>query len=647
MYSRWLSGDGFVARLWRISLPVVAGALVFSVGATLWQARRALRESAAHVAEQGRLRFKLAPLEPSGAPAVEWVSSPAVFTDAASYRALLYIAGPTGLLAYGPAGQVAAHYRVGQELPPAPIVSLAVGAAIDSVEPELFLATTGAGLLAFNGRSFRQLLPEDPAYRKLTSVLVLESGRLLLGTAKGVLVYDGKTLSFFHPTLGGLNVTALAGDEASLWVGTLDQGVVHWHAGQADRFAEAEGLPDPQVTALALGDGSAYVGTPLGVAEFRAGRFYRRLASGFFARSLLGRGERLVVGTLEEGTIEVPLGERRPRSLRQAGEPLPGAVVRLLELENALHALAGDGLYELTRGGGWQRRLGREAALLADRNIAALSFDPQGRLWVGYFDRGLDILDASGRHASHVENERVFCVNRIVPDAERNLIAVATANGLALFDADGRQRQVLGRAEGLIADHVTDVALYPGGMAVATPAGVTFLDGAGARSLYAFHGLVNNHAYALAAEGGRLLVGTLGGLSVVENGLVRASFTTANSGLRHNWITAIVSLGDEWLVGTYGSGVLRLDGSGHWHTFADPKPDFEVNPNAMLVTAARAYAGTLDRGLLVYDQSRERWVAVTSGLPSVNVTALAARNGYLYIGTDNGLVRVREDDVLR
>ena len=33
----------------------------------------------------------------------------------------------------------------------------------------------------------------------------------------------------------------------------------------------------------------------------------------------------------------------------------------------------------------------------------------------------------------------------------------------------------------------------------------------------------------------------------------------------------------------------------------------------------------------------------THGLPSANVTALAAANGYLYVGTDNGLVRVQEE----
>ncbi len=136
------------------------------------------------------------------------------------------------------------------------------------------------------------------------------------------------------------------------------------------------------------------------------------------------------------------------------------------------------------------------------------------------------------------------------------------------------------------------------------------------------------------------MVGTLGGMSVLEAGVVRASYTTVNSGLRHNWITAIVPVGNEWFAGTYGAGIVRLDEAGHWQ----PSPDsFEVNPGAMLATDRHVYAGALTRGLYVYDRASGRWSAVTTGLPSNNVTALAAHNGYIYIGTDNGLVRAPEE----
>jgi len=223
--------------------------------------------------------------------------------------------------------------------------------------------------------------------------------------------------------------------------------------------------------------------------------------------------------------------------------------------------------------------------------------------------------------------------------------AVATANGLVLIDSDGKERQVLTRSDGLIADHVTDVAVGPDGMAIATPAGITFLGADGARSLYAFQGLVNNHVYALGASGRQLLAGTLGGISVLDRDQIVANYTTANSELSLNWISAVVPVGRDWMIGTYGGGVVRLDDSGRFHSYEIGTGKFDVNPNAMLATDHHVFAGSLGQGLYVYDRDTDRWSTVTAGLPSENVTALAQDNGYIYIGTDNGVVRVREEDI--
>jgi hypothetical protein len=113
------------------------------------------------------------------------------------------------------------------------------------------------------------------------------------------------------------------------------------------------------------------------------------------------------------------------------------------------------------------------------------------------------------------------------------------------------------------------VALYGDGLALATPAGITFLDKSGAHSLYAFQGLVNNHVYALGASGDELMAGTLGGLSLLAGGSVRRNLTVATSGLKHNWITGVAAVGNEWLVGTYGAGVLRLGADG---SVTPPRP---------------------------------------------------------------------------
>jgi ligand-binding sensor domain-containing protein len=67
-----------------------------------------------------------------------------------------------------------------------------------------------------------------------------------------------------------------------------------------------------------------------------------------------------------------------------------------------------------------------------------------------------------------------------------------------------------------------------------------------------------------------------------------------------------------------------------------------VNPGAILSDGQLALAGTMGQGLLVGDAAGMRWKFVTAGLPSLNVTALAVNKGIVYVGTDNGLVRINE-----
>jgi len=639
-----------MTRPGRTKALVIGGAVgVLAIAAyaasVLWRASRATTESARELQAASEIHFTTGRLDRPPRGGFEWFSTPAVFASAVSFREGLYLCGPAGLFEYDAQGALKRRFRPGLELPPAPLGTLAVGTG--SGQPELYITTVGEGLVILGDGGFRQIRPVEPAYRKLTAVLPLSTGQVLLGTEKdGVIVYDGKQIKLFHPSLAKLRVTSLAGDYADLWVGTIDRGLVHFHAGQLDNFGTGEGLPDPQVLSIAVDGARAFAGTPVGVAEFDGGKFARVLAAGTFARTLFVHGDTLLIGTLEQGVVPVPLRTAAARPMVRQPEMPAARIEHIFRMGENLYAVARDGVYSLgSDGNSWQRILQPETALLADVHISALAADAAGRLWVGYFDRGLDVIDAGLARATHVENDAVFCVNRIALDPRGRRTAVATANGLVLFDAAAQQRQTLTRRDGLIADHVTDVELHDDGMLIATPAGLTIVDAGGARSLNAFQGLINNHVYAIASKGQTILAGTLGGLSVLENGVVKASYTTSNSRLKHHWITALGRVGDEWFAGTYGAGVQRLDGMGQWHSFAAASDAFVVNPNAMLVTGNRVYAGTLDRGLYAYDRRSERWTAIAAGLPSRNVTALAARDGYIYIGTDNGLVRILEQNL--
>ena len=51
------------------------------------------------------------------------------------------------------------------------------------------------------------------------------------------------------------------------------------------------------------------------------------------------------------------------------------------------------------------------------------------------------------------------------------------------------------------------------------------------------------------------------------------------------------------------------------------------------------------KGSTSYNRATNRWSVITDGLPSLTVTALAAGNGFIYVGTDNGLVRIPEQNL--
>ncbi len=649
----------------------------------MWLAQGVLREARVNTAAESSLRFTSRPLDPSLPTGLEFVGAPAVFSDAQVFQGRLFIAGPSGLGEYDAEhdnGALITRYRVGAELPPAPITALAVGLAGDSRAPELWIGTAGEGLVAFDGRSFRQIRAEDSRFRKITSLVATATGHILIGTEKsGVLVYDGHELKPFHPSLNDVQVTALAGDDANLWVGTIDRGLLHWKAGALESIAESinDALPDKRVLSLAAGSDSdsdtVYAGTGLGVAEIQNGKVTRTLAPGYFAQSLLSADGRLWIGTLEEGMVSVSVPgsfTARPARGAQSRASVCGdcSIRKILHVDGEVYALAEDSLWRgaeaLIRREDNRENAGSGSTILADRNVAALSMDASGRLWIGFFDHGLQILHAaderSGSFASlraeRFNDDHLFCVNRIAHDAARGVSAVATANGLVMFDASLTRRRVITRDDGLIANQVTDVVLRPDGSAVAgTPAGVSFIDASGISSIYAFQGLVNNHVYALATDGPRTLAGTLGGLSILDGSAVKASFTTANSTLKHNWITAIVRAPrasnaarseTEWFIGTYGGGVLRMDSQGRWETFEEMRGGIEINSNAMIASDRAVYAGTLDRGLAIYEIASGRWHFWTRGLPSPNVTAVEVRGGMLYVGTDNGLVKIPESTVV-
>ena len=72
---------------------------------------------------------------PAGQGSFEWISTPALYNDAAESDGALYVAGPAGVFEYDAQGSLRRQYRVGQELPPAPPTAVAVGLSTGNARP--------------------------------------------------------------------------------------------------------------------------------------------------------------------------------------------------------------------------------------------------------------------------------------------------------------------------------------------------------------------------------------------------------------------------------------------------------------------------------------------------------------------------------
>ena len=238
---------------WRALAATGAALIILLATVVAWRASRALRTATEEVRWEREISFTVRPLRDSQEPIFESISTPAVFLQAAQFHGDLYVAGPAGLSQYNAGGTLLKHYAVGRELPSSPLTAIAPAVLSDSQQQELVIATARDGLLVFHGSGFQQIFPQDADARTITSILPVASGHLLIGTKKrGVLLYDGRKITVLHPTLSGVYVTTLAGTESDLWVGTLNRGVLHWHAGETESFGETQGLPDPQVQSIAF-----------------------------------------------------------------------------------------------------------------------------------------------------------------------------------------------------------------------------------------------------------------------------------------------------------------------------------------------------------------------------------------------------------
>jgi ligand-binding sensor domain-containing protein len=602
-----------------------------------------------------------------------------LFLNAADVRAVAafegarYLATSGGLIAIDDGGDFKRRYTTLDGLPDNDLTTLAV------FRNRLFVGTVSTGLVAFDGSAFTGYAFAKPKAMHVT-VLVPTETELLIGTLDGGLFeYNGERFSRRVNSATGADfsrVTSLLPFSSRLYVGTQDKGLYIWREAHIEHLTTNDGLPSPHVTAIAelASKGSVAVATDFGVVALNDANEIRQTSSRPNVTSLAISGGHLWAGLFGGGITDLN-ANKNGRAQEAAGESNLSDVAGLPVSAPSMVSVSDGTLWVLTSEGAFARDEqathpafesvgGRLASdrVLTTGHITSLARDDAGRLWIGYFDRGIDVvLPDTAERTSHIEDDRVREINHLVFDRSEDRMLAATSRGLVVLGSALRQTVMTREQGGLINDSVAQVSFadidtpllasalgtaVPGTggrtMIVVTAGGLTEITGGRARSITAFHGLASNHLYTSAAIGSRLFVGSLAGLVELEGLRVVRTYKTSNSRLSHDWVTALAEAEGTLYVGTNGGGIDALLPTGEWVNFAGELGKFEVNQNAMNYDGERLYVGTSDRGLLVYNTRDRRWTRISAGLASQNVTAITSDDRFVYVGTLNGLVRIEK-----
>jgi len=559
----------------------------------------------------------------------------------------IFVATDGGLVEFGPSGNFVRHYTTLDGLPDSDLLSLA------SFNSKLFIGTRTSGLVAFDGNRFEGYRWTDRASQSIDALLS-DSGRLLIGTrAGGLIAFDGSQFNEIKATdTRLLEITFLSRLGSKLFVGTFSDGLWTEDGARWSHFTTADGLLSNRVVGVVTGDDNLFVASDYGLATAPLTNPTRFLAVAAIPSlsSLVQQGDELVL-CKDNGEV---FGLRTNVDFSQLRRAFPATWKRVTvstgsrvaTLDQHLWLLSNDGIQRMvdnseTRFARW----GDTRQSLTSNLVSALAVDSQGRLWTGTFRNGIDVFGRPGTLLAHIESEQAREINSFVEDAASKKMLAASAAGLLSFDTNLRNTEHLSAADGLLSNsimqvtHVSDRRADGATLAFATSKGLSIGVQGKLRGVTTVQGLPSNSLYTVLSQAGKLYVGTLGGLAVLEDGRISRVFKDTNSKLSPNWVTALCAVGPRIFLGTYGGGVFELTASGELQPFLSETGRAVVNPNAMWSDGSRLYVGTLE-GALVLDLNTQKWERLSSEMPARTVLSITGDEKYVYFGTTAGIARI-------
>lgn len=382
---------------------------------------------------------------------------------------------------------------------------------------DLWFATLTGGLSRFDGASFTNFGEAEGLDSPQVHLLHEEGGEVLAGTYAGGMYRAG------HDRLAAVPRGSLPRDlsmhsilrdsDGQLWLGTYGSGLWRWRiGGAAERFALPEGDPTHVFDLLEDREGNLWLATMNGLHRLRAGPFRPWGTPEGLTDSTFVATEDPATGTIWAGSEG-----------RGAFGLAPDGTITQLDTD--------DGL--------------------ASDSVSSLLFDARGRLWIGTFGGGVQVL-TDGRIEQPgvpLPGRQVFA---LLEDSE-GAIWIATEGGLVRWREGSAE--IFTAADGLPATLVRHLMEdRHGAIWMSTPEGLARLDGGTFRTWTTADGLASNVvSTTFEDEAGSIWIGMRnGGLARLADGEL-FQFGPGH-GLEQNSVLGLIpdGQGNFWLSGLAG-----------------------------------------------------------------------------------------------
>ncbi len=505
-------------------------------------------------------------------------------------------------------------------------------------------------------------------------------GYIWIATQEGFVRFDGHEFvaydkNTYPQIVSNLDIAIRGTRDGSLFVGTVNGGVVRMHDGRIDVITDADGLPTNNITALCESrDGSMWIGTASGLARLSGGHISvipaGQLPNNYITALAEDAEGQLWVAT-PGGVASVRKGSIRRYT---SDEGFPSKPVQSL-------AAGRDGsVWMGTDGGGvFQyrdrqiRRYDKKAGLPSLR-ISSLYEDHHGTMWIGTSDAGFGRL-RGGR--AEFDSQKHDPVTTLFEDAEGDLW-IGRVGGLDQL-ADGIVI-TFSKAEGLADDDVKSVtagpdgriwiatrhqvaeltgrrrydqpgsailctwAAHDGSLWVGTAAaGLTHVEANRTTTYGTTNGLPSDTILSLFEDReGELWVGTNAGLTLIVRGKVDPNGEVRS--FPHESISAITESrdGSIW-VGMHERGVARIHRPGPIESFTTANGlsnNFVVS--VLEDSSGAVWIGTFAGGLNRYKNGKLTAIGSRQGLQDDSVfSILEDGRGDLWMSSNKGIFRAK------